>query len=253
MSRPTITAHCLIKNEENYIKYALESVLPYVDKVLIFDTGSTDSTVSMIQDLISNHPQKEKIQLVEKKMIDPNKHTEYRNEMIDKTTTDWYMVLDGDEVWPEQQIQFLLEQDLPAAEKIERKCIMVYYHLAAGDLYHYTESGQFTTTWGLHGHLTFRCFKNTQGIRWQGEYNHDLLVYEDGTEVIVQDNVLASSAYYWHLSKLPRSSKDKDVFAREKKSKLNWLPQSLKKMFYKSYTGELPDVFHGKSDLGRTT
>ena len=49
-----IWANCLIKNEERWVWYALQSVLPYVDKILVWDTGSTDNTVEIIKTIKSN-------------------------------------------------------------------------------------------------------------------------------------------------------------------------------------------------------
>jgi len=39
-----ITAQMVVKNEENFVWFAIKSVLPYVKKFLITDTGSTDNT-----------------------------------------------------------------------------------------------------------------------------------------------------------------------------------------------------------------
>ena len=241
--RPTITAHCLVKNEENFVGTAIKSVLPHVDKLIIFDTGSQDATVNIIRDLIEESPEREKILFEEKGEIDVAGHTKLRNEMVEKTHTDWFMVLDGDEVWPEDQIKFFVEEDLIAAEQIGRGCILVNYHLVAGDLHHYTESGHFMAPWRLHGQFTFRAFRRVKGIFWRGEYNTDIPCYADGSPVPTQDNTFGSTTFFWHLSKLPRSSHDDEVFHRKKQSKAAFIPQPFKKYFYKKYPGSLPTIF----------
>ena len=53
-----ITAHCLIKNEENFVWYAIKSVVDFVDKIIVFDTGSTDKTVELIKKLAEEYPEK---------------------------------------------------------------------------------------------------------------------------------------------------------------------------------------------------
>ena len=53
-----ITAHCLVKNEENFVGYAIKSVVDFVDKVIVFDTGSTDKTIETVQSLIKEYPSK---------------------------------------------------------------------------------------------------------------------------------------------------------------------------------------------------
>jgi hypothetical protein len=50
-----LTAHCLVCNEDRWIWYSLNSVLDYVDKLMVWDTGSKDFTQSAVK-LLSNHP-----------------------------------------------------------------------------------------------------------------------------------------------------------------------------------------------------
>ncbi len=242
-TKSTVTAHVLVKNEKNYIFYAINSVLPHIDKMIIFDTGSTDKTVEIIKSIIEKDKDK-KIIFEEKGEVDKQKHTDLRNEMIKRTTTDWFMILDGDEVWPEEQIKFVIEKDIPDAEKINRNCIMVSFHLCAVDLNHYTESGHYGTNWGLHGHFTYRFFKNVNDIKYAGEYLKDTLKYQNGEKVAIQNNILFSTSYFWHLSKLKRSSRDSSVFSRKKPSKISFLPNFIQKKLVKKYTGEIPKIFY---------
>jgi len=92
-NRFTIINHCLVKNEEYYIKYAILSVLPYVDKMIIFDTGSTDATVEIIKNIISKPYYRKKVIFKECGEVDKQGHTDLRNEMVSLTKTDWFMFL----------------------------------------------------------------------------------------------------------------------------------------------------------------
>ncbi|MBU1256082.1 hypothetical protein KKA49_00135 [Patescibacteria group bacterium] len=53
MTRIKIIVHCLVKNEERFIWYAIKSVLPFVDKIMVWDTGSTDKTIQIIKSIKS--------------------------------------------------------------------------------------------------------------------------------------------------------------------------------------------------------
>ncbi|KKR11163.1 MAG: Glycosyl transferase family 2 [Candidatus Woesebacteria bacterium GW2011_GWA1_39_21b] len=53
-----IWAHTLVRNEERYIWFSVMSVINYVDKILIWDTGSTDNTVSIIREIKKKYPEK---------------------------------------------------------------------------------------------------------------------------------------------------------------------------------------------------
>lgn len=45
----------MVKNEQKRIHVTLESVLGYVDSLIIYDTGSTDSTISILQEFSKKH------------------------------------------------------------------------------------------------------------------------------------------------------------------------------------------------------
>ena len=108
----TITAQCLIKNEERFVEYSIRSVIDYMDSVLIFDTGSTDRTIEIIQDLIKEYPNR--IILERKGECDRIKLQHYKQEMLEKTKTDWFMILDGDEVWSKAGIEEAIQTIPPS-------------------------------------------------------------------------------------------------------------------------------------------
>src|SRR3989344_3752116 len=92
-----IWAHTLVKNEERYIWYAVMSVIDYVDRILIWDTGSTDKTFEIVEEIKKLYP--DKVDFREVGNVDINQFTIIRNKMLDRTNSDWFMILDGAEVW----------------------------------------------------------------------------------------------------------------------------------------------------------
>ena len=44
-----LTVHCIVKNEERWIWYSLMSVLEHSDKIIVYDTGSSDKTIEIIK------------------------------------------------------------------------------------------------------------------------------------------------------------------------------------------------------------
>jgi len=106
----------MVRNEP-FVTYAVKSVYPYVDKILLYDTGSDDAhTLEDIKELCDND--------VENKIVFESVPTEYdetswttkthtrlalantgkrgkwwvRQKMIDDTDTKFFMILDGDEI-----------------------------------------------------------------------------------------------------------------------------------------------------------
>jgi len=200
----TLTAHCLIKNEENFIGYALQSILPFVDRVLVWDTGSTDRTVAIVKNI--NSP---KVEFQEKGPVDEAGHTALRNEMVKETTTEWFMVLDGDEVWPEGELKGIIAEVKSKPSSVN--CIFASFIFCVGDVFHFSTWGKYKTSWGLVGHQTPRFFRNIKGISWGGPYDQDTLKYSDESSVLTKENSYISPHYFFHCGVLPRSSKDKEV------------------------------------------
>jgi glycosyltransferase involved in cell wall biosynthesis len=56
-----IAALIMVKNEELSIKKTFDSLKGYIDIVIVYDTGSTDNTIELIQEFFSNRNIKGKI------------------------------------------------------------------------------------------------------------------------------------------------------------------------------------------------
>ena len=103
MSKKNIWVHTLVKNEEKYLWYAVMSVADFVDKVLLWDTGSSDKTVEIIKQI--QNIKGDKVEFKEVGEVDPEEFTKVRQQMLQQTKSDWFMILDGDEVWWEKSIK----------------------------------------------------------------------------------------------------------------------------------------------------
>ena len=53
-----IWANTVVNNEENFIWFSVMSVIKFIDRIVIYDTGSTDNTVSIIEELKRKNPGK---------------------------------------------------------------------------------------------------------------------------------------------------------------------------------------------------
>lgn len=216
MKKKTILGHTVVRNEENFIWFAVMSVLPYLDKLLIYDLGSTDKTAEIIKTITDP-----KIEFSQKP---PNSdmivHAQMRQTMLDETRADWVFLLDGDEIWPEVSIKKIIEA---IQQSRDEECIVVPTLMLLGDIYHYQEQrgGDYRIA-GKKGHFNLRAFntkipglhvevrRNRQGLWREGFYDQDRqLIYErDPKRVVLLDTP------YLHASHLNRSSKDNEVIER---------------------------------------
>jgi glycosyltransferase involved in cell wall biosynthesis len=56
MELPTVALTIIMKNEENLIESCIESAMPFVDAVVVVDTGSTDKSVERVKKTIADFP-----------------------------------------------------------------------------------------------------------------------------------------------------------------------------------------------------
>ncbi|KKQ98140.1 MAG: Glycosyl transferase family 2, partial [Candidatus Woesebacteria bacterium GW2011_GWA1_39_12] len=128
-----IWAHTLVRNEERYLWFSVMSVIDYIDKMLIWDTGSTDNTVKIIQEIKKKYPGK--IDFMKVGKVDAQKFTKVRQEMLDITKSDWFLIVDGDEVWWDGGISKVTQIIRKHGNNLET--IVNGYFNIIGDIYHY--------------------------------------------------------------------------------------------------------------------
>jgi len=116
--KPLLTANVRVRNEERFVKQAIEAILPAVDKVLVFDTGSTDRTVERIREI-----KDPRIEIIHKPVTDATGLVKYRNEMADLAETEWFWNVDGDEVYPPEAVSRIREFLLTVQEHVHRVAI----------------------------------------------------------------------------------------------------------------------------------
>lgn len=198
-----ITAHCLVKNEENFVWFAINSILDYVDKIIIWDTGSTDKTVEIIKTI--NSP---KIFYEEKGQVSPQKFGKLRDEMVKITGTDWIFILDGDEIWSEVAIEEIIS--LVDKYSDSKDLIVSPVKMLIGDIYHYQEekAGRYKIK-GRMGHFNVRAVRNFDGLKVKGFFGNEGYTDKNNTDIqnLPEERIIFAKNNYLHASHLKRSSK----------------------------------------------
>jgi glycosyltransferase involved in cell wall biosynthesis len=228
-----ITSHTIVVNEEQWIWYAINSVLPFVDYMFITDLGSTDKTVDIIRSIKSP-----KIIFEQLTQYDHRKSVEVRQNLLDRTKTDWFFVLDGDEIWPKNSIQKVTDT-IKASDKNLWGIVTPTINFL-GDVFHVEEdsAGRYEFL-GKKGHLALRAMRRLPGMKMSGNYPLEGYLTEEGKPIQNYDEKLVfSDAPYCHMTNLRRSSsmeKDKTVFKRQLKKEIG--PKVSKDFVY-------PEVFY---------
>lgn len=243
-----IVVHCLVKNEDRFIWYALKSVLPYVDLIMVYDTGSTDNTVNLIRRINSK-----KIIFKEVGDVDLNRFNDIRNQMLKDTPKDctWMMILDGDEVWPRRSIRLAAAY---CRHHDDTDSIVVRTRNLVGDIYHsLPESAGRYRLAGHTGHLNLRFInlKAVPGLHVDKPHPDEAYFDSRGRKIQDRDprRIKFLNLYYCHATHLHRSSLSPaaaPVLKRIKKYKIEIgrrLPVSqLPRIFFAPRPDLVPDV-----------
>lgn len=210
-----ITAHVLLKNEENFVWYSIMSVINYVDEILIWDTGSTDNTLNIVNQIKSP-----KI-ILKKVNIDEFREDEIRQQMLNETKGDWILILDADEIWWEDSIR--LVTNLIQKEGDQLDSIVVPTVNMIGDMFHFQEkeAGRYNLA-GKIGHFGLRAInRSIPGLHGVG--GHGVFMWADITNTKIEDmnakKIKYINAPYLHATHLRRSGSDSNVFKRVMKLK----------------------------------
>ena len=242
----SLWAHSLIKNEERYIWYSLMSIIEYVDKIMVWDTGSTDKTPQIVNQIKQRYPSK--IEYKECGDVNAEQYTVFRQKMLHATKSDWFMILDGDEVWWDESIKKLKDTIFKAGNKLDS--IVNPYFNVVGDIFHYQpeKAGKYEID-GKRGHLTIRAMNR----KIPGLYTskpHGQHGYFDGKGKLIQDRdpkkrlfIDAPFLHFTHMVRSKSLSKDKEVIKRNIKYKYE-LGKSFPMDFYypEVFFREKPDI-----------
>jgi len=87
MAAPLVSLAMMVKNEEDFLGEALESVRPWVDELVVVDTGSTDRTIEIARDAGARVEHFEWC----------DSFSAARNATLKAATGDWVLILDADE------------------------------------------------------------------------------------------------------------------------------------------------------------
>lgn len=254
MKNNQLTGHMMVKNEDCFIWYSISSVLPYVDRLIITDTGSTDHTAEIIKSFHSV-----KIEFIERKIRDVVDIASIRQEQTDMTKTDWFWIIDGDEIYSRSLCEEIKGVITEKGEELEG--IVVGRYDLLGDIYHFQNPnvGMYRL-FGRKGHLVIRLInkKNVAGIKVSGSYPFEGYYDKSGREIIHHS---PSSFYFtqgklWHAMYLKRSSIGSNIHAtfHRNKYKIEWgrgIPKNvpLPDVFSQPRPSFVPDVSVGRPVL----
>lgn len=95
----------LVQNDEYFLPYSLASIKGHFGRIIIYDVGSTDSTPEIIDQFTEENSKHTDILVRHLPDCDPKVQLCFRNSMIADARSEFYYILDGDEVYDERSVQ----------------------------------------------------------------------------------------------------------------------------------------------------
>ena len=201
-----ITTQTLFKNEDKFIWYALSAWEPYATQMLVWNDESSDQSEEIVKGIKSSKIKYKHISASSEAQL-----TLLRNQMLQQTKTEWFLLLDGDEIWNNSTVTKFLDyiENQPASVY----AIVMRTRNCVGDVYHYLpeDEGRYELL-GKRGHLNIRAYRKLPGFRWEGQYPLEKYVDARGSSINdQQDRLSFFDNFYWHMTHLPRSSSKETV------------------------------------------
>lgn len=232
-----VTLHTVVCNESRFIKAALLAALSSnkVERALVWDTGSTDQTVVEILSI-----KDKRIKFQQKGNIDRNSLVHLRKEQLKMTKTPWFLLVDGDEIWPRDNLDKLIL----AMKQCDNKttAFVCRTRNAVGDIYHYLPESEGHYQIGFwKGHLNIRAIRNLPGLTVRGEYPNEW--YElNGKKLQDQPEGLKFvNTWYLHATHLKRSgSWWSELLTIDRWKKHRWFYKLRRKKLAEMKPAELP-------------
>jgi len=167
----------------------------------------------------------EKIDFRQIGLVDQEKFTKARQEMLEETASDWLIIVDGDEVWWDQGISHITGLIRDRGDEVES--IVNGYYNVIGDIYHYQEErgGKYKID-GHEGHLTIRAInRHISGLHFGKPHGQQGIF--DGHDQLIQERdykkrLFTAERLYLHFTHMVRSSswsEDLKVMKRDIKLK----------------------------------
>jgi tetratricopeptide (TPR) repeat protein len=180
----TLSLCMIVKDEEAMLGDCLSAVAPFVDEMIIVDTGSTDRTVEIAREYGAT--------VLEHEWT--GDFSAARNVSFEAATSDWLLYLDADEV--------LVEGDGPRLRELTGKVWREALYLTETNLTGRIEDGTSVT------HNALRLFRNRPEYRFSGRIHEQIANTLPGYLAERFENTTVRIDHYGYLGEV-REAKDK--------------------------------------------
>lgn len=207
-----MAALVLVKNEENWLRYALEASRGFFDRYVIYDVGSCDKTPDIIKRFQESSPN---VSFFVRYLphVDPRAQGAFRNSMIAEAETPLYFILDGDEIYSESSYKAIMR----GAERLHEsnKLYGLVRRIEVGP--------DLKRAWGVSSEIPHHRLYKREAI-WRGSHPGEVAYYKQQSS----NEMWIEGATCIHMHNTARSPYDDLVPGRAaRKSRHTYRPGEL--------------------------
>ena len=183
-----------------FIGKVLEQVAPYMEKMIVtISAKSNDGTLKELQRVWDEYPDKMTVDF--ESVPNVADLTEIRNKQLENTETEWTLILDDDDWWPQEELEKCLRE-------LKDPHVLAY----SVSPFQLIDSWHYDAAWF---NKSFSKFLRTKEVRFINPWPQDLPADKEGKfldkKVDVRNKVLPHK--YFHLSRIKDASFRKEDWA----------------------------------------
>jgi hypothetical protein len=204
---PKITFGMIVKNGMPFVEHSIKSVYNFAHQMIVVDGGSTDGTIKLIKDMMSNGY--DKIQLVQGEWSDK---TNQCNEYAKLATGDFLWQLDSDEIYKSEEIEDAIKFLMSDKKDVYKINIINFFrdikHVVTGGMWSVPPVRVFRINRGdlYNGHRPPTMIKNGKVIKSDGTVIPGINIYHYSH--IGKNKVKEKAEYY------SKNMKDHPIYSK---------------------------------------
>lgn len=199
--QPLVVPLILVMNDEYWLPFCLKAMEGWFDRYVIYDIGSTDRTPDIIDWFVENNKDDAEIFVRRLPHVAPIVQGAFRNSMIAEARSDWYFILDADEVYDAEG----------GADVVNNAHKMNYLEYDKGNIYGVNPRievcNNLTSAYGQSGTVSHHRLYHRTAI-FYGPHPGEAPFYKQKPG---RNEVNFKYPHCYHFHNAARSSKDEEV------------------------------------------
>jgi glycosyltransferase involved in cell wall biosynthesis len=201
MKHPLLTPVILVMNDAYWLPFCLEASRGFFNRYVIYDVGSSDRTNEVITWFVdSMKDEKVEIFFRTTSPMHPRVQGIFRNSMIAEARSEWYMILDADEIYTPKSFTNIIEQtdDMDSSFK--------WYEPLYGVVPRIEIAGDLKSAYGRDKRVPHHRIYHRTAI-WTGSHPGEVPLYKQTTK----NERWFNDVTCYHFHNAERSPNDEEV------------------------------------------